>query len=300
MSGLILLRPWWLAALLPAIALAVLAWRRGPQAGGWEQVMPPQMLAAMQALGGFDGATNGWVRLLPVAALLALILGLSGPAIRRADAPLLARTDSVMIAIDMSPSVARGPGLIAAQQAAAALLQGLDGRPTGLILFSGEAYAASAPTTDPRTLQTLVAVLDADTVPGQSSRPAAALGLAGQMLTQADRADLVLISDGGGVDAQALAEAERIAAAGGRIWALRIEGAPPGVAPPPPGALARLVRGGGQVIEAAEVDRLAARLQRGGETTRDPALTALGYLDLGPFLAALAALPLLMMLRRAK
>ena len=52
------------------------------------------------------------------------------------------------------------------------------------------------------------------------------------------------------------------------------------------------------MVLAQDVDDLAARLRQGGDRRRDPAVTALGYRDLGPFLAALAALPLLQMLRR--
>ena len=298
MTGALLLRPWWLAGLVPLLALAWWLDRRGPSAGGGEQVMPAHMLAAMRALGALGGSTGRWGPLLPVGAAALLVLGLSGPALPRADAPVLARTDSVLIAIDLSPSVARGPALAQAQQAAAALLQGLAGRPVGLILYSGEAYAASAPTTDPRTLQTLIAVLDADTVPGQGSRPAAAIGLAGQMFANAGQADLVLISDGAGVDGQAVAEAGRLAALGTRIWAVRVVGAAPQAPTPAPDALAQLVQSGGQMVLAQDVDGLAARLRQGGDRRRDPAVTALGYRDLGPFLAALAALPLLQMLRR--
>ncbi|MBM3604031.1 MAG: VWA domain-containing protein, partial [Alphaproteobacteria bacterium] len=221
-------------------------------------------------------------------------------ALPRADLPVLARTDSVILAIDMSRSVAEGPALSAAQQAAAALLQDLAGRPVGLIVYRGEAYAAAAPSTDPRTLQTLVAVLDADTLPGSGSRPAAAIGQAAQMLSDPARADLVLISDGGGVDRQALAEADRLEELGTRIWGLRLEGLAPGAPAPPAAALGRLTRGGGQVMEAARADLLAARLRQGGDALRDPALAAMGYRDLGPFLAALAALPLLMALGRAQ
>ena len=298
MTGALLLRPLWLAALLPLLALAWWLDRRGPSAGGWEQVMPPQMLAAMQALGVLGGGPGRWAAMRPLAAAALVVLGLSGPALPRADAPVLRRTDSVLIAIDMSPSVARGPALAQAQQVAAALLQGLAGRPVGLILYSGEAFAASAPTTDPRTLQTLIAVLDRDTVPGHGSRPAAAIGLAARMLSDAGQADLVLISDGGGVDAQAVAEAGRLADAGARLWTVRIDGAAPQAPQPPADALDRLTRAGGQALRAADADGLAARLDRGGDRRRDPALSALGYRDLGPFLAALAALPLLQMLRR--
>lgn len=298
MGGLILLRPWWLAALLPlALMLLWIAWR-GPDAGGWQRVMPRDMLRAMQGLGALGGRPPGWQRLLAPLAMAALVIGLAGPALPRRDAPVLAQTDAAIIAVDLSPSVAEGPGLGEAQMAAAGLLQGLAGRPLGLILFSGEAYAVSAPTDDPATLETQIAVLATDTMPGPGSRPAAALSMAGEMLAGLRRADLILISDGGGIDAAAEAEADRLAAQGIRVSALRLSGVAPEAPPVPAEALDRLTRAGGRMLPADQVVRLAEGLQRPGALRRDPVLSALQYRDLGPFLAALAILPLLVMLRR--
>lgn len=54
----------------------------------------------------------------------------------------------------------------------------------------------------------------------------------------------------------------------------------------------------GRVLGWSEVDDLASELGGRGERQRVAELQALGYRDLGPLLAALAGLPLLMMLRR--
>lgn len=298
MDGLILLRPWWLAALVPLAVLALWSLRRRPDAGGWQSVMPAPMLNAMQGLGHLGGLRPRWQGLLAPAALTALVLGLSGPALPRSDAPVLAQTDAAVIAIDLSPSVATGAALAEAQLAAAGLVQEMAGRPVGLILYGGEAFTVAAPTSDGATLESQIAVLDADTVPSPGSRPAAALGLAGQMLAGLRRADLILISDGGGVDAQTLAEADRLARQGIRISALRLSGIASGALPAPQDALDKLLRGGGAAMAANDPRPLAARLDRSGATIRDPALTALQYRDLGRFIAALAGLPLLLMLRR--
>ena len=297
MDGLILLRPLWLLALLPLAGLVLLRLRRLPDAGGWEGVMGSDMLRAMQALGALRGRQPLWMRLLAPLALALLIAGLAGPALPRADAPVLAQSDAVVVAVDLSPSVAKGPGLDQAKLAAAGLAQGLAGRPVGLVLYSGEAFTATAPTLDVGSLQTQIGVLDGDTMPAQGSRPAAAIGMAARMLARLPRADLVLVSDGGGIDRQALAEADRLAEQGVRISALRLTALAPGAPAAPEDALDRLVRGG--AVEAWDrTDRLAARLARSGGSTRDPALRALQYRDLGPWLAVLALPGLLMMLRR--
>lgn len=300
MGGLILLRPWWLLALLPLLLLVLWILRRAPDAGGWERIMPRQMLRAMIALGALGGRQPVWQRMLAPFAIFALTTGLAGPALPRRDAPVLAQTDAVIIAIDMSPSVANGPGLAEAQVTAAGLLQALAGRPVGMILYGGEAYTIAAPTTDVATLETQIAVLEPDTLPNPGSRPADALGLAGKLLDKMRRADLILISDGGGVDAQAEAEASRLAEQGVRISALHLAATAPEAPPAPENALERLVRGGGEALPADQMARLTARLDRPGAAVRDPVLVALQYRDLGPFLAAFALLPLLIMLRRQR
>ncbi|MTH35293.1 VWA domain-containing protein [Paracoccus limosus] len=286
---MILLRPWWLAALLPVVGLAVLVWRRGPEAGGWQAVLSPAMLAGLAALGQLQPAPR-WQRLLPWAGAGALALGLSGPALPRGDAPVFAQEDAVVIAMDLSASVVRA-GLEDAKAGAAQLMAALPGRPVGLVLYAGEAYVAAAPTADPRVLESLIAVLDADTMPDKASRPADALAQSGKLLAGLKRADLVLVSDGGGVDAAAEAEAQRLERAGVRIHALSVAGDPPADA----AALARIAAQG--VVPAAEAGRVAAALRR-SSMGDDPALRALRYRDLGPWIAALALLPLLIRFRR--
>lgn len=292
MSGLILLRPFWLAVLPVLAALAFWLVFRPPAAGGWERTMPPHMLAAMRALGHLGGASRraGWAPLL-AGALIAL--GLSGPAVPRADAPLLAGSGAILIALDLSPSVAEGPALADAQAAAAAVLAAARGRPVGLVLYAGEAYEVAAPTADPATLETQIAVLGPDTMPGSGSRPAAALALARQMLGGDSHADLVLISDGGGFDNAARAEADRLAADGIRISVLTLPTGPHG--PADTRAIEDLASA---AAPARSPDPVLARLLRSGALTRDPVLSVLQYRDLGPAIALLAALPLLALFRR--
>lgn len=292
MSDLVLLRPWWLLALPLLAILALWRWQQGPAGGGWERVMPPVMVEAMRALGHLGGgARRQGVALLASAFLLSL--GLCGPAVPRADAPVLAGSGAVVIALDMSPSVTEGPALADAQAAAAALLTAVSGRPVGMLLYSGEAYEVAAPTSDPATLESQIAVLARDTMPSGGSRPASALALARQMLRASPDADLVLISDGGGVDGAAQAEAERLAGDGVRLSVLTLTGSAGGVSDPAAlEALASLA------APARAPSPVLARLAQRGALERDPALSTLAYLDLGPCLAVLAGLPLLGLFRR--
>ncbi|WP_181701536.1 VWA domain-containing protein [Chthonobacter albigriseus] len=292
MSTLVLLRPWWLLVLPVVAALALWRWQRGPSAGGWETVMPPAMLAAMRALGHLKGETRrgGFA---PVAAAAMITVGLAGPAVPRSDAPLLAESGALLVAIDMSPSVASGPGLADAQAAAADVLSAAGGRPVGLILFSGEAYEAAAPTADPATLESLIAVLGPETMPGKGSRPAAALALARQMFAGNRDADLVLISDGGGLDDAFVAEAERLVAGGARLFVLTVDSTAEGAAGPD-----RLAAHATAAATALDPAAVLDRLSGPGALGRDPSVAALRFRDLGPLVAGFALVPLAVLFRR--
>lgn len=296
MTGWLLLRPIWLAA-FPALGLvALLIWRRRPDADGWEQVIDPPMLAGLRNLGLLRVGDHRRRQWLALAAAAFLAAGLAGPAQPRRDAPVFAQTDAIVMAIDMSPSVANGPALSDAQAAAAAVLAASAGRPVGLVLFAGEAYEVAAPTSDPATLESQIAVLDGQTMPTRGSRPAAALGLAGQMLAGLKRADLVLISDGGGVDQATRAEAARLAALGVRLSVLTLDRPAEGAPPPDLGAMENLAEG--RFAPARNPDRVLTTLGAGGSLSPEPGLNALQYRDLGPLLAAFAAFPLLLLFRR--
>jgi len=294
MTEFTLLRPCWLAALPLLALLAFQSWRRGPHGGGWAQVMPAAMLGAMRSLGHLNGGNDrSGLYCLAAAALLAA--GLAGPALPRNDAPVLAGSGAILIAIDMSRSVAESAALADAQAAAAQILRAANGRAVGLILYDGEAYDIAAPTEDPATLETQIAVLGPETMPGKGSRPAAALALARKMLTGVRDADLVLISDGGGIDGAAIAEARRLTGSGVRLMLLTLSGSAR-----PAAASDAFDRLDGVSASAAALapEPVLRRLSAISAKRMDRTLTALRFRDLGPFLAALALIPVLFLFRR--
>lgn len=294
MSEFTLLRPWWLAVLPILILLALWSWRRGGGAGGWEKVMSAPMLEAMRSLGHLHvGNDRSGLSCLLAAGFVAT--GLAGPAVPRDDAPVLAGSGAMLIAIDMSRSVSESPALADAQAAAAQILRAANGRAIGLILYGGEAYDIAAPTEDPATLETQIAVLGPDIMPGEGSRPAAALALAREMLSGVPDADLVLISDGGGIDAAAAAEAERLTDGGVRLSLLTLSGS---VGPP---VAVDAFAGLGDMTASAtarDPEPVLRRISAAGALRGDRAVTAFRFRDLGPFVAALALIPVLGLFRR--
>ncbi|MDP3341405.1 vWA domain-containing protein [Frigidibacter sp.] len=302
-GDLVLLRPFWLLALLP-VALAALWVRRRAANGGWERLVDPPLLRRMQALGLVG--TGAAPRLAPFVLAALLALALAGPARLRASATAFAPMDPVVLILDLSPSITRGAALADAQAAAALVLQSAQGRPVGLMLYAADAYLASAPTSDAATLESLIAVLDAQTMPVQGSRPDIALASARELFLREGHpgvggVDLILISDGGGVSPPALEEAQRLAEAGARLWTLGLASTPPEGAPhPDPEALASLAAAAGGAHAPASAPRpLLAQIEAARLTAlarSERAGTA--FDDLGRWLLLAALIPALALFRR--
>jgi len=302
MSGLVLLRPWWLLALLPTAALALWLWRHRT-AGEWAAVVDPALLAAMRRLGHLRAGATDASPFLACAAAAFLAVALAGPAVPRTGGGL-ERLDPIVLLLDLSPSVASGPALADLQAAAAQILQSAGARPVGMMVYAADGYIASTPTSDPASLQGLLAVLSPETMPVAGSRPDIALAEARDIFGDASHADpagtdFIVISDGGGAD-RALDEARRLASEGARVSTLALARETPGAPPPDPTALSELARLGGgtaapardpgPVLAAIEAARIA-RIARSDEAGRV-------FRDLGPWLLALAALPGLALFRR--
>lgn len=305
MSGLVLLRPGWLAA-LPAVAiLAFLVWRRR-EGGAWHRLIDPALLAALDRLGALNRGGLDRAPFAACAAAALLVLALAGPAVPREEATHLERQDPIVLLLDLSPSVVAGPGLADLQAAAARVLALANGRPVGIMVYAADAYVASAPTNDAASLQGLIAVLGSDTMPVGGSRPDIALAeartlFAGDQASGPAGADLLIISDGAAAD-RALDEARRLRAEGARVSTLALGRNAAGAPPPDPAALRALAAMGGgtfapartpdPVLEAVGAARIA-RLAEGPEAARV-------LHDLGPWLLALALLPAASLFRRTR
>lgn len=305
-GGFLLLRPLWLLALPPLMALAIFVWRRRA-AGAWAAVLDPALLPVLRRLGLLTDGRHDLSRLLPLLAAAMMALALSGPALRQSGTQSLRVVDPLILLMDMSPSVVADPKLLGQAQAAAAkLLTETEGRPAGLLLYAADAYLASAPTTDRDSLLGLIAVLDARTMPVVGSRPDIALSMARDLFTTAESgmggADLVLISDGGGAGPQAEEQAARLATEGARVWALTLPQSAAGAPAANPPALTATARaGGGAALDMTETTALAARIEgaRTARLARDPR-AADSFRDLGPWLLPLALVALFPLFRRRK
>lgn len=214
MFGLFWMRPWALAFIPVALILGALIVRTVRDLGDWERAMDPHLLAAMQGLGRISGGAprRAW---LPAFVLAALGVALAGPGIERRDIAGYRNLDAVVLVVDLSPSVTQDPRLFEALTAARLVVQSAGTRQIGLIVFAAEAYEAASLTTDPNAMDGILALIDGETMPVDGSNAATGLLLAEEMLAEAQivAADVVLVSDGGGLGPEAFASVQRLAAA---------------------------------------------------------------------------------------
>jgi len=230
MSDLVLLRPWWLLALLP---LALLYWQRKRLLARRQDLIRPSLLAYLspEAASPRLRRRHRWPWL---AALLAL-LAMSGPAIQKNDALYeqeqswywLLDVSHSMLADDLSPS-----RLIRSRYKLLDLLERAPTAKVGLIAFAGDAFVISPVTDDHDTLRHMLRELEPGVMPQAGSDPVAAVRLGLHQLSQSQtlRGRLLLVTDN-------LTAAQRQAI--GQLMAnqpwpldLLVAGTPPGAAIP--------------------------------------------------------------------
>lgn len=291
MTDLGLLRPLWLLALPAIAALAFWLWRQRRGAGDWARVIDPALLAGLRALGRIERAGPGAGGLAALAAATLTALALAGPSVERRDAASFRNLDGVVFVLDASPSAVTGPDWEAMLTMGRSGIASLGSRPAALVVFAGDAYVASDMTADSRQIGLTLSLVDGATVPDPGSRPVRALDLAATILAEAGvlAGDVILLTDGGGIDAGAYEAAARIAGQGARLSVVAADTAL--------GALAEAGGGrhfglrDGTTLRAFLLEDARARLER-----QDYPL--LFRADLGRYLLILALLPALLLFRR--
>ncbi|MFO1151772.1 MAG: VWA domain-containing protein [Alsobacter sp.] len=203
-----LLRPLWLLGLIP---LALVAWRASSQSGDdWVKACDPQLLAFLRPATARRGDAR---RRVALALAVLVVLALAAPARLGEASPRLRNAAGLVLVVDVSPSMAGHdppPGRLAAAQAAAAeVTASAGGRQVAVVVFSGDAYVLSPFTTDTAVTLSALDGLEVGLVPEKGSRPGAGLLLARSLLDGAgiEDGEILLLGDGGGVDAAALAMA---------------------------------------------------------------------------------------------
>ncbi|MGQ7793646.1 VWA domain-containing protein [Faunimonas sp. B44] len=302
--GVVLLRPFWLLAIPLVGVVTLLLWRRGQSLGGWRDAVDPPLLIALERIGRIVPGTPKSL-FAPAAVATVIALALAGPARQTGDAAAFRNLNGLVIAIDLSRSVAEGGRLPQAITTARWIADRAASRPVALIVFAGDAYLASGFTTDAHALGTTMALLDGETVPDPGSRPERALSMARRLLSEAEilAGDVILFSDGGGITSAALEEARAIRAAGARLSTVHVEPVdrPPGMPLTERTVVDEVARaGGGLAVDTRSAGPVAELASASGTVELADRLAGVLWVDFGRHLLLLAFMPALLLFRRSQ
>ncbi|WP_019628803.1 VWA domain-containing protein, partial [Moritella marina] len=200
MTDFMLLRPLWLLALLPLIALA---WyfRKNDQAKGWHTVLSPEI--AKFLLAQHQPATKSNNLFIPLACIWVLTtMALSGPSFSYTERPVASISQAKVMVLDMSLSMRATdlkPNRLAQLRFKSTdILSAVKEGEIGLVAYAGDAFVISPLTTDTSTLLNLLPNLSPEIMPVKGSKPTAGIRQAIELLTNAgyQQGQILLVTDG--------------------------------------------------------------------------------------------------------
>jgi Ca-activated chloride channel family protein len=194
------LRPWWLLALVAAVAMALLVARAQRLQSRWETLIDPELRDVL--IERSVRRRGPWIPILTGLALAIAGLALAGPTWQRLPEPLAQRTDALVIVLDLSLSMyARDvppSRLVQARHAVTDVLRTRHEGFTGLVAYAGDAHTVAPLTEDVSTIENLLAALAPDMMPVLGSNPVSALELARTLFKNAGitQGRILLVTDG--------------------------------------------------------------------------------------------------------
>ncbi len=197
------LRPEWLLAVLPALLLAVLAWRRiGAGRDPWRGLVDAHLLKHL----ALQETARG--RRWPITALMAgwllACLAMAGPAWQKLPTPALDHLDPTVIVLSLAQSMNAADQnptrLLAARHKVEDILNRMRGGQVALVIFADAPFVAAPLTEDGRVIGQMVPELATDLMPVLDDRPDLAIATAVDLLRNAGARTgrIVLIGDGTG------------------------------------------------------------------------------------------------------
>jgi Ca-activated chloride channel family protein len=193
------LRPWWLLALLVPPAIIWMASRSGDIRNRWKGLIAPHLLDSLVV------EPNQGRRGLPAFVLAALmtfaVLGAAGPTWKREAPPFVSDTASLVVAVDLSPTMDAidiSPSRIErAKLKIRDILATRNGARTAVVAYSGTAHLVVPLTDDIELIETYTDALATGIMPRPGKDTGIALKLADGLLERDGTAGtIVLLTDG--------------------------------------------------------------------------------------------------------
>jgi Ca-activated chloride channel family protein len=193
------IRPEWLIGFIPVVILSALFWRKHSQQSAWKQYIAPHLSQLLITQTVDKTHQPKW---LLIACWMIAVIALAGPALNKQSLPVFATEQGRVLIMDMSQSMYAtdlSPNRLSyAKFRATDLLNELKEGETGLIAYAGDAYTISPLTRDSGTILNLLPTLSPDIMPTKGSNLTAALSLAEKLLAQGGHVsgDIIVMTDG--------------------------------------------------------------------------------------------------------
>ena len=194
------LRPWWLAALLPGIVLALLLARRSGNNSNWQGVIAPELLPYLVEQGvSAQRQRLHWWLLVP---WLCACFALAGPSWKKIPLPIHKQQTPLVILLDLSPSMLaedlKPNRLTRARLKLIDLLNARQEGTTALVAYAGDAHVVTPLTDDTATIISLLPALNPTVMPVTGNQPAQALEKGLELIDKGGFANghILLVSDG--------------------------------------------------------------------------------------------------------
>jgi len=178
------LRPWWLALVVPALALWWLQRRAVDTTMRWREAIDPALLKHL--IVGGEARRRVTPGDLLLAGWLIGIVAIAGPAWRQIPSPFAPAAAPAMLVLKVAPSMLASDlaptRLDRARQKIADLLGLREGAATGLIAYAGSAHLVLPPTPDRDVVLTMAQALAPELMPREGDRLDEAVALARRVL----------------------------------------------------------------------------------------------------------------------
>lgn len=193
------IRPYWLLAIVPLIAIVVLLLRKKLGQGNWMACCDAELLPYLLQETSVNQSRMGLIA--GVMTSLLIIIALAGPTWQRLPAPAFRNEAALVIALNLSPSMDAGdikPSRLtmARYKIADILKQRKDGQ-TALLVYSGDAFTVTPLTDDTNTIDSQLTALTTDIMPTQGNNTARVLEKSVELFKQAglQTGQILLITD---------------------------------------------------------------------------------------------------------
>ena len=167
------LRPYWLLAIIPALILIVLMWKRKAAFGPWQSVISPHLVPHLLS-GNVQQQSKFPLVLLLICWLLASI-AMAGPTWRTLPQAVQKKIDAQVIVLDLSLSMYAkdiAPSrLVRARMKLTDILKRADEGLTALVVYAGTPHVVTPLTDDTNTILSMVNSLSPDIMPIKGSDP---------------------------------------------------------------------------------------------------------------------------------